>query len=287
MAYLRHLIRCNTHDLSRFWPVQAGGAHVGWIRPAIARSLQAHGGPLRCENGTARVLAPEEDFAGRSAALDHLVGILVEQGQLPKRHGELYPVVTHWGREPLAVLDRAAAAIFGIRAFGLHVNGYVRKAGGGMALWVARRAHDRLVEPGKLDNIIAGGQPYGKSLWDNLLKEAREEAGFGPDIASRAIPTGLISYTFETPAGLRPDTLFVYDLELPPGTMPYNTDGEVESFMLWPLEAVAASIRDSDDWKFNCPLIVIDFLIRHGWLTPEHPHYPQLVQGLRAGFGGR
>jgi hypothetical protein len=36
-----------------------------------------------------------------------------------------------------------------------------------------------------------------------------------------------------------------------------------------------------DDFKFNCSLVVIDFLIRHGVITPADPDYFDLVTGLR------
>jgi hypothetical protein len=51
--------------------------------------------------------------------------------------------------------------------------------------------------------------------------------------------------------------------------------------MLWPLARAAASVRETDAWKFNCNLVVIDFLIRHGFLTPDEPDYLELVKGLR------
>ena len=44
-----------------------------------------------------------------------------------------------------------------------------------------------------------------------------------------------------------------------------------------------ATVRDTDDFKFNCALVVIDFLIRHGLLTPDdEPDYLRLVSGLHA-----
>jgi hypothetical protein len=32
----------------------------------------------------------------------------------------------------------------------------------------------------------------------------------------------------------------------------------------------------------NCTLVIIDFLVRHGWLTPDMAGYTQLVAALRA-----
>jgi hypothetical protein len=42
-------------------------------------------------------------------------------------------------------------------------------------------------------------------------------------------------------------------------------------------------VRTSDAFKFNCSLVVIDFLIRNGLIGPEHPEYLDLAAGLRSG----
>jgi hypothetical protein len=87
----------------------------------------------------------------------------------------------------------------------------------------------------------------------------------------------------EVPRGLRDDVLFVYDLEMPDDFKPLNTDGEIVEFMLMEAREVLARVRDTDDFKFNVNLILIDFALRHGLLTAEDPDYLALVSGLRAG----
>jgi hypothetical protein len=77
--------------------------------------------------------------------------------------------------------------------------------------------------------------------------------------------------------------LFCYDLELPPDFVPSNNDGEVEEFMLWPLERVAETVRTTQQYKPNCCIVVADFLVRHGYLRPESRGYLQLLQLLRSG----
>ena len=84
-----------------------------------------------------------------------------------------------------------------------------------------------------------------------------------------------------TERGGKEDVLYVYDLELPMDFTPRNTDGEVEAFMRLPLAEVAALVHDTDEFKLNCNLVIIDFLIRHGLLPPDHDDYLSLVSGLR------
>ncbi|HZH25689.1 MAG TPA: DUF4743 domain-containing protein [Azospirillaceae bacterium] len=280
MAFLDHIRACNRHDLSDFRPFLAGRRRVGWVRHTAAAALT--GDPHLRVTGEAVVLAPaREDFDGRTAAMAAVVDRLAAAGVVPKLRGEHYPVLVRWGDDPLFQIDRAAVPFFGVHSYGVHVNGLVRRPDG-LHLWVGRRAKDKAVAPGKLDNLVAGGQPFGLSLSENLRKEAAEEADLPADIADRARPVGVVTYTMETPEGLKPDTLFVYDLELPDGLMPRNTDGEVETFELWPVDKVAARVRDTDDFKFNVNLVVIDFLVRHGILTPEDPDYLSICAGLRS-----
>jgi hypothetical protein len=152
---------------------------------------------------------------------------------------------------------------------------------GGLFLWVATRAADKQTAPGKLDHIVAGGQPHGLGVRENLIKEAEEEAAIPAELAARAVPVGAVSYRCERPEGLRDDVLFCYDLELPEAFAPRNTDGEVESFALWPIGDVLARIRDSDDFKFNVNLVVLDLALRRGLIAPDDPDYQAIWEGLR------
>lgn len=279
-GFLRHVQACNDHDLSAFRPFHVGGIQVGHVRTSLRDLLLKLGPPFVAQEDGIGLHPSLTDPAERTQALDLALQQLVTARLLPRPRREMYAVSEGWGRPALMNIDRAYVPYFGITAYGLHVNGYVRRPDG-LYLWVARRALDRAVAPGQYDNLVAGGQPAGLSLSENLIKEAGEEASLPPDLALQAVPVGSISYLMEQDKGLKPDILFLYDLELPDSFTPVNSDGEVERFELWPLARVAASVRDSDDWKFNVNLTVIDFLIRHGWLTPDHPEYLDLCRGLR------
>ena len=60
-------------------------------------------------------------------------------------------------------------------------------------------------------------------------------------------------------------------------------DGEVEAFMRLPVREVAHLMATTTDYKENCNLVIIDFLIRHAYLTPDMPGYLRLLAGLRSG----
>jgi hypothetical protein len=217
--------------------------------------------------------------AARTAAMAVVVDDLVAEGRVTGVRGELYPVSTSFGANPLFQMERAAVPLFGVRAYGIHLNGYVRR-GAEKLMWVAQRAAGKQTFPGQLDQIVAGGQPVGLGLAENLAKECAEEASIPPHLAARAVPVGAVTYCCEVDEGLRPDVLFCYDLELPDGFEPKNTDGEVEAFHLWPMERVMHIVGSTREFKFNCNLVAIDFFIRHGFIPHEHPDYLALLHAL-------
>jgi thiamine pyrophosphokinase len=123
---------------------------------------------------------------------------------------------------------------------------------------------DKLLDPGKLDHIAAGGVPAGLSPYETLIKEAGEEAGIPPALAAQARPTATLAYRMRRPEGLRRDHLVCYDLDLPADFTPVATDGEVAGFELWPTARVMEAVRDTDDFKFNVNLALIDLFLRLG-----------------------
>ena len=95
------------------------------------------------------------------------------------------------------------------------------------------------------------------------------------------MPVGAITYTMENETGLKPDMMFCWDLALPAGFQPSCEDGEVAEFRLLPVEEVMEIVETTDDFKFNCNLVIFDFCIRHGVLPPEHSDYETILKGLR------
>lgn len=281
MSYLDHIRACNNADLSRFVPFIVAGQRVGWLRPEFVARLADWPDVFEIDDSRVAIASTLDDFASRSTAVEGPLRALATTGVIDGWREEPYPVMSVWGDPPLLQMERAAVPHFGVRAWGVHMNGFVRREDG-LHMWVATRARDKPTYPGMLDNTVAGGQPIGITPRDNLIKECGEEAGIPEALAKQAQPVGVISYCHETLDGAKPDQMFCYDLELPSDFTPVNTDGEIDEFELWPIGRVAERVRDSFDFKFNCNLAIIDFLIRHGILTPENEaDYVDIVLGLR------
>ncbi|MFN2169608.1 MAG: DUF4743 domain-containing protein, partial [Anaerolineae bacterium] len=63
---------------------------------------------------------------------------------------------------------------------------------------------------------------------------------------------------------------------------PRCTDGEVDAFYRLPVAEVARLVSDTDEFKLNCNLVIIDFLVRHGMISQDDPDYIPILRGLRS-----
>jgi 8-oxo-dGTP pyrophosphatase MutT (NUDIX family) len=281
MSYLDKIRACNAWEPTAFVPFIRRGERLGSLRLSSAEELRRWPRRFRVTDTAVEWIETPDDFEGCTLALAEVARGLVDEGVIPYLHGEQYPV-TAGGREAARCLvDRACAPFFGMRAFGQHLNGFVRTARG-IEMWIGRRSADRRLYPGRLDNLVAGGLPHGVTLVENLRKECAEEAGMSPSLADRAVAVGAVTYCRDSERGLKPDVMFCYDLELPEDFEPRCTDGEVEAFYRLPVDEVAEIVRDTDDFKLNCNLVIIDFLIRHGLIPQDDSQYVAIAQGLRS-----
>lgn len=255
--FLIHIRACQTACLpGERLPFLIGDRQVGYVLPAFAARLAAASHQISVTDRV--VLAP-----GAKDALNEIAvaaGCRVRSEDFDVREALDGPV--------LAVLDRGALPDFGVIGVGVHVNGLVRRLDG-WHLWVGKRAADKKLDPGKLDNLVGGGVAAGFTPFETVLKEAAEEAMLPEALAATAELKGQLAYNMERPEGLRRDVLYVYDLLLPEDFMPLPADGEVEQFLLWPLQKVFETVRDTDDFKFNVNLVLIDLFLRFGLVQGE------------------
>jgi len=279
MNLLRHIRACNAWEPANFLPLLHDGVRVGLVRRDNAEQLRRFPKVFDVGNATVRIVAT----GGRkelTARIDEAIDALVAHGILAKYRHEYFAIAPRWGAPPRFDLDRGAVPFFGARSYGVHLNGWQRD-GSALKMWIGRRAADKQVAPDKLDNLVAGGIGRDHGVAETLLKEGEEEAAMPSALTARAISAGAISYRMGMPDGLRDDVLFIYDIETPKEFMPRNTDGEIVSFALMDAAEVLTRVRDTDDFKFNVNLVIIDFALRHGVIAPTDPAYLDLVTGLR------
>ncbi len=243
-AFQRHVLACNNGRLpGGRVPFHLAGVAVGWVLPHVAALVGTDAAP---------------------ADLPNISASLVEAG-LCRFRDELFDVRCRADGPVLGTVDRGSLPLLGIEAVGVHLNGLVARDDG-LHIWIGRRALDKKLDPGKLDHIVGGGVPAGLDPAETLVKEAGEEAGLPPELAAQAVHRHVISYTMERPEGLRRDRLHCYDLTLPESFVPHPVDGEVTGFELWPVAKVMRTVRDTDEFKFNVNLVLINLFERLGLL---------------------
>ncbi len=270
-GFLRHVAACHSARLpSDRLPFRLRGQLVGWLAPSIVEALRSFPSVQTATDGIT---------LGDPSALPEIAADLARRG-LFRWRGEAFDVRGNLDGPALAQVDRGALPAFGIAAEGAHLNGMVRRADGPY-LWVAYRAADKALDPGKLDHVAAGGVPAGMSPFETLVKEAGEEAAIPPALARQARLVARISYATDRPEGLRRDRIHCYDLDLPEEWLPRAADGEVDRFELWPIERVLETVRETDRFKFNVNLVLIDLFLRLGLIAGEAGAV--LRRGLDAG----
>jgi hypothetical protein len=258
--FMRHLRLCRNARLpGERLPFRIGGDAVGWLRPDFAAALSRTAAlTADADGGITLPAARAEDLPAIAVSLSRDGWYRLRHEEFDVRAGDDTPAI--------ARIDRGAVPSFGVTSRGVHCNGLVRRADG-LHVWVARRAANKLLDPGKLDHIVAGGVSAGMGPSDTLLKEAGEEAAVPRALAAQARLVGRIRYDMERAEGLRRDLLYCYDLDLPETFMPRPSDGEVEAFELWPIARAFAAVRDGDSFKFNVSLVLIDLFLREGLIA--------------------
>eukprot|EP01031_Cornospumella_fuschlensis_P026421 gene26421-31926_t len=261
---------------------------LGYLNPSFADLIAKYNDVFSCHEDGLRLQPDVEklDLQGRTSAIHRVNEILRQQGVIHGWRNEMFAVSADFDQPPAVLLERAAVPFYGTKAYGVHVNGYVRDERHEIShLWVGTRSPTKQTWPGMLDHIVAGGQPHGISLMDNVVKECEEEASIPSSLACKAVASGYISYNgLDEWDNLKRDVIFCYDLELPRDFTPTPLDGEVESFSLQPLDRIMDILlgRAEKEYKPNCNLVVIDFLMRHGAIDASSPLYEQLKAGLRS-----
>jgi len=117
-----------------------------------------------------------------------------------------------------------------------------------------------------------------------MVKECEEEASLPPELVRAHIKqVSSISYYSRTSTGwLEPEVQFVYEMFLPDDldVMPKPSDGEVESFEMCTLDDILDKMQ-AGKFTPNSGAVIIDFMIRHGYLTAENePNYLEIITRL-------
>jgi len=265
-------------------PFIVDGCAAGYLDARRAARLASFDGVFELGESSIAFHRSLDTSVARTDALSRVARALSAEGVLTRWRDERYRVTSSASALVLFEIERAAARYFGIATHAAHVNGTTQTGIGERSMWIARRSPAKSIDPGLLDNLVGGGVAAGASVAETVVKEAREEAGLPPELAALARPVATVSIFREQPDGIHRETLHVHDVELPPTFVPCNEDGEVVDYRLASIGDVAEWIGERDGDRVvtaDASLVIVDWLIRHGHVTPAHTAFGALDR-LRA-----
>jgi 8-oxo-dGTP pyrophosphatase MutT (NUDIX family) len=241
-----------------YLPFWIGGAIRGRLRRDVAQALADFDGIASAEIGL-KLRERGASKSARSRALQSLALQLRKLGLIADWRNELSALLDESGEE-IARCERGAFRSLGMQNRAVHVNGY--RADG--RVWVARRSNLKRADPGKLDNLAAGGVSAGESPRRTALREAWEEAGVPASLARRVdFPGMVIRSVRETTFGVHDELVIVADLDLPQQFEPSGRDGEVSEFLCLSTAEVESAL-DRDEFTIEAALAMRESLERRG-----------------------
>ncbi|KAJ6446136.1 NUDIX hydrolase domain-containingprotein [Purpureocillium lavendulum] len=310
--------RCNKfdRDIGSLWEFCLLDSHgpVGYMLPEFVAEMRWEGTSFHVSKTQRRVhLIPRVGIDGDVVDICRL-----EFVELCEKNRGILCGVEKWLRKsadyhPLRGLEdhlvgikmpSALRGVFGIVTTGTHLNVYTVKRVDGrpkMHIWVSRRSQN-VTYAGKLDQIVAGAMDPADSMdpLRTLQREAMEEAQLTIDVDSRTVTAqGTFVGTIEqgprisfydkkdAVAGseqgqLEPGVRFTFDLEVDPSFIPQPSEPDaIAGFFLKPVDDVKRDLRNAE-WKPNCGLVMLDFLLRKGLIRPDDDErFGMLRQGLQ------
>ncbi|XP_049866150.1 uncharacterized protein LOC126366864 [Pectinophora gossypiella] len=264
-------------------PFIVAGHQVGLIRSDVMKHLHRFPEVFRITGKLVELNPAFRDYKERTTKVADILMKLRKENEICALKGwrdECFEVSAPFFNESLLEMDRSAICLFGIRNYGVSVTGYLFHPNKGLCIWLQQRSFTKQTWPGKWDCFVSGGLAVGYGILETTIKEAAEEASVEGELVKKLVPAGCVSFYFESERGLFPNTEYTYDLELPLDFVPKNADGEVESFELLTAEECIQRAL-SPQFKTTSAPVLIDFLIRKGYINPENePNYRYLVELL-------
>ena len=262
-------------------PFTVDGVLAGWMKRSFAEHLAEWPEHFSVRSRGVGMLGDFETAEHRSVAIAEVVETLATQTVINGWRSELVTVAETFYSPPLFHIERAASRHFGLTMHASHLNGLTVK-NGEPQMWIARRADNKEVDPGKLDNLAAGRISRGMTPLNTLVKESFEEAGISPELAKTAKGAGVVRCKREVEEGMHHELIFVHDIILPESFVPQNQDGEVSDFQCVPIAEMMKRLEETpDEFTVDSALVALDCLIRRGYFTSDRTDYLDIIHALR------
>ena len=123
MSLIDRVKECQRWERSRYRPFRVDGLSLGWVTHSFADRLKGFPAVFAVSSEAVDLAPGLQGFEARSRAVDEVLRRLQEEGLIKGWREEAYPVGSSLHSAPLLKMERAAVPLFGVRAYGVHLNG--------------------------------------------------------------------------------------------------------------------------------------------------------------------
>lgn len=136
-------------------------------------------------------------------------------------------------------------------------------------------SREKLIIYGDLQ--VGGGLAYPHTPYDCLKAECIQEASIPTEILPQ-VPSSVVTlqHVESDLTGIQLESVWIYDLDMTPTSgstviKPQINDGEVHEFIEMGLDEVKERLL-KNEFMPTSALVCVDFLLRHGMISPEKDH---------------
>ena len=132
---------------------------VGFVPAQVVAQLQKYPQVFTVRMVDVTINEDLKSAEERNKALEAVLLDLKKQnlfGALRGWRNECYDIKEHFSSPALFKMERSATPLFGLRQYGIHINGFVRHSTRGDCLWLQRRSAIKQTYPGKKDEAYTG-----------------------------------------------------------------------------------------------------------------------------------
>ena len=284
MPFLRHILRHRHVDLTHFVPVYVEHEQIGWTKKDFAKLMGSFDFAWIFSEDRLTLNPALNGFEKISETVHDVFLEISAQGYFPIKPDyssmggdDWLPVGQERWTNPLFQVHRFYGACIGIRRESVMLHAYEDDK-----MWLAVRGAGVDDSVGCYDMIVSGCMTIGQTTHDALLHEGEEECGLTDDVM-HAVKRGAELHTmYHNSAGFIQDEIFhVFDINTKNGFVPQVVKKmEVDHFELLPMDEVIRLVEKTDRVKAQISYILVDFLIRYGYLKSDMPAYEQIMEEL-------
>ena len=134
---------------------------VGFVPASVLEQLKKYPKVFTISKSAVTISEGLQTPEERNKALETVLLDLRKQNIFEALRGwrdECYDIKEHFSSPALFKMERSATPLFGLRQYGIHINGFVRHSTRGGCLWLQRRSPTKQTYPGSI-KTIASAQP--------------------------------------------------------------------------------------------------------------------------------